>query len=434
MSPSLSLKDRLGPCGGSMRCLAAWALAAALLLCAPAAGAQAFTRHGTLFRVGPNPSSIAAADLNDDGLPEIVTADRGELSNPREERPANDELSLLVAHPGLAYEKHHPSLKTGFGPYDVELANIDALKWPDIVVVSFHAVRHRNVNLFLNLKQEGIFEKVDFRMPEERLSYFRHGDGDGGGIFTTPGLTSLAIKDLNGDGLRDLVATGWSSDVLILMPGHAETHFAAPILLQAPGGPRDVAIADLNGDGRDDLAVALYATGEAAIFGGKGKLEFEEVARFPTRGLLPTTLRVSDVDRNGILDLAVSHAHADDSIVVFYGDGGFRYGVSQELMLGKDRLVLEHEIRDFVAEDITGDGKTDFAAACFASGKVIVLVNTSEDGALEQQFDREVYSFGEGEPRALCISDFNGDGKKDLAVALWGVDSVALLLGKGGGE
>ncbi|MDP2324874.1 MAG: VCBS repeat-containing protein, partial [Gammaproteobacteria bacterium] len=121
--------------GGSM------VVMASLLLHPNAPGAMRIRPQE--FSVGPNPSAIVAVDINGDGLPEIITADRGELSDLREERPANDELSLLIAKGDLKYEKHHPSLKTDFGPYAIAVANIDAHKWPDILVGNFHAARHQ---------------------------------------------------------------------------------------------------------------------------------------------------------------------------------------------------------------------------------------------------------------------------------------------------
>lgn len=403
--------------------------AAAMLLCLTAP-AQTFVTRPRLFQVGPNPSAIAAQDLTDDGWPEIVTADRGSMTDPREERPANDELSLLIAQGNLEYVKLHPSLKTDFAPYAVAIANVDGFKWPDIIVANFHPKRNQDISLFLNLKNEGVFKPESFRIPDEGLSYLRFEDGDGSPVFTKPALTSLAVRDVNGDGLRDLLATGWASDVLIFMPGHAEKYFDTPQFFQAPGAPRDLQLADFDGDGCLDIAVLMYATGEVALWKGDGKGGFLEISRFLTRGKLPSRIRVADVNRDGKTDIVVSHRYADDSIVIFYGDGGFQFGLSQEILLGEDRAVLEHEIRDVVAEDLTGDGRVDLAAACFASGKIIVLINESADKSPQQAFRRETYSFEGGRPAALCVADFDKNEKPDLAVALWDLNSVGLVMNK----
>lgn len=381
------------------------------------------------FRIGPNPRDIVAADLNGDNWPEIITADTGVLADGREERPANDELSLLMAQGNLEYVKHHPSLKTGFAPYGIAVANIDELKMPDIVVVSFLEVRHRDITLYRNLP-DGLFETIDFRVPDEGLTYCRHLDGDSQPIFTKPGLTSLVIDDLNGDGYRDIVTTAWSCDALVFVPGDPKpkVYFGPPKYFMAPGGPRDVKLADFDKDGLKDLAVVYHTTGEIGLWRGDGQGNFQEVTRFPTRGRLPNDLQVADMDSDGIPDLIVSHQHTDDSVVVFYGDGGFEFSVSQEVLLGEQRNVLEKEIRDMIVEDLTGDGRPEIAAACFASSEVAVLINQGSSGAKAQQFRTEAYTIKEGRPRAVCAADFNQDKKRDLAVALWEPDTVLLML------
>lgn len=394
------------------------------------ASGETLVRKARTLQVGPNPSAIVAADLNDDGLVDIVTVDRGELGDPRDERPANDELSVLMAQPDGEYVKVHPSLKTGFGPYALAIANIDALKWPEIIVANFHDIRNRDLSLFLNIKTEGLFKPVEFSVPDTALLYVRHNDGDDSPLFTKPGLTSLAVADLNGDGLRDVVATAWCSDVLVVFPGHAETYFETPRYFPAPGGPRQVALADFDGDKLLDAAVVMQTTGELAIFKGDGKGGFAEVARFTTRGRLPSCVKLADINRDGKLDVVVSHSFSDDSIVIFYGDGGFLFSVSQEILLGEDRVALEAEIRDIAVGDLSGDGRPDIVAACHASKEVVLLVNTSQDSARDQNFSRERYSFPDAAPRALCIADLDQRPGNDLAVALWGSNSVTLLLRK----
>ena len=388
---------------------------------------KTFGMPSRYYQVGPNPNAIAVADLTDNGLPDIVTVDRGELHNPREERPANDEISLLLAELPLDYARRHPSLKTGFAPYAVALANVDGLKWPDIITVNFHATRHRDVSVFLNFKDDGIFKPIEFEIPANFLSYRRHYDAEGIPMFTTPGLTAVAIRDLNKDGLRDLIATAWSSDVLVFMPGHEEKIFGAPRLMPAPGGPRAFALTDLDDDGAPDLAVAMYATSEVALFKGDETGNFTECDRFPSRGALPTTLLAADINQDGKTDIITSHAHTDDNIVIFYGDGPFRFPVSQEIMLGKDRKVLEQEIRDIAVADLNNNGKMDIVAACYASQQVTVLFNESEDAMMPQHFRHESYAFEEGRPRAVCIADFDENERPDIAVALWETNTVGIM-------
>lgn len=403
-------------------------IALALLLIAPTASAQLRALRSQPFLVGPNPSAIVAADLNGDGWPEIITADRGQLGDLREERPANDELSLLIAQGGLKYQKHHPSLKTDFGPYAIAVANVDAHKWPDILIANFHAARHRDLNVFLNLHDEGIYKPEHFSVPGDGLAYHRQIDGDGIPMFHKPGLTSLDVGDVNGDGLRDVLATGWSSDVLVYFEGDAETIFKAPVTMDLGGGPFDVRLADFNHNGHLDFAVTLMATNEVAVWQGDGKGGFKEADRFPSRGRLPHRLDVADVNQDGQLDLVVSHKHVDDTIVIFYGAGDFTFRVSQEIMLGTDRNVLEHGIQDIAVADFNGDGFPDIAAACFASEQVIVLTTDTSKNKPFLEFTRQSFTFKDGQPRALCAADLNQSGKPDLAVALWGLNAVGLII------
>ncbi len=197
--------------------------------------------------------------------------------------------------------------------------------------------------------------------------------------------------------------------------------------LSAYPQPQDVDLADLDGDGKTDLAAAMYATAEVALFKGDGAADFKEATRFQSRGNLPSTLHIRDINKDGSPDIIVSHAHSDDSIVIFYGDGPFSFPLSQEIMLGKDRDVLEHEVRDIAVADLNGNGRMDIVAACHASASVIVLFNESDDDATPQRFRREEYLFDEGRPRALCVADFDKDERQDIAVALWDVNAVGFM-------
>ncbi len=403
-------------------------LTLAMALVAVQAGAAVFQVASQRVQVGPNPSAIAVADLNDDGFPDIVTADTGALSDPRQERPANDELSVLLTTGPMAYEPI-PRLRSDFAPYDIAIANMDALKAPDIIVASFMAVRTQDIALFRNMGDK-LFEPLYFGIPDETLPYLRNRDSDDEPVFTVPGLTSIAVADFNQDRFRDIIATAWSSDLLVHFQGRADVYLAEPQFIAAPGGPRRVRVLDVDGDGALDLAVALYNANEVGLWKGDGTGGFAAAGRFMTRGRLPSDLEVGDINGDGKPDLIVSHSYSEDSIVVFYGDGTFSYGTSQELLVGPDRHVLEHEIRDITVADMNGDSRLDIAAACFASRSVAVFLNSSEDSALPQKFVSETYPFDQARPRALCAGDLDNNGATDLAVALWDANAVGFLMGK----
>ena len=394
-----------------------------------ASAGDVFSRSGKLFTVGARPSSIVATDLTDDGLPDLVTANVGNMTSPGEERPANDELSILVAGPDLLYSPL-PPLRAGFAPYCVVAANMDALKAPDLVVANFMDVRNRDITLFRNMGDH-LFEASEYKIPDDNLPYLRNMSSNDEPVFTKPGLTSLAVEDFNGDGYRDVIATGWSSDILVYFPGVADTLLGAPKFIRAQGGPREVVIADLDNDGKKDVAVTLYVTGEIMFWRGDAQGGLEPAGRMPSRGRLPSEIGIADFNRDGKMDIAVVHGHTDDSVVVFYGDGDFQFSVSQEILLGPDRDRLEYEIRDMVLDDFNGDGRTDIATACFAAKKVITLVNGgSSEGRLSVNFNRDEMEIQEGRPRALCVGDFNKDTGRDLAVALWDANAVTLFMGK----
>lgn len=405
-----------------------WLILALLGLACSSAYADTFVRHPKTFRVGPSPTSIAAADLNGDGLPEILTSDRGRLEDIRDERPAGDTISYLVADKSLQYHSQ-PPLRTGFGPYKLVIANIDALKAPDIVVANFHAVRDRDLTLLRNIG-ENLFEPRYFSIPNDKLNYARMHDSDGQPIFSTPGLTSLVIEDVDHDGFRDAIVTGWSADVLVFFPGDPEAYFGDPVITELKGGPRDLTTGDFDGDGEIDLAVTLYISNEIALLRGDGSGTFILRERFGSHGKLPHKIRSVDLNNDGKTDLVVSHTHTDDSIVVFYGNGTFSFPLSQEITLGTDRQKLEFGIRDLVTADFTGNGRTDIALACPEASEVVLLANVSRGPELPQVFRQESYHYDEGKPHALCVADFNQDEKPDLAVALWDANVVALLLNK----
>lgn len=79
--------------------------------------------------------------------------------------------------------------------------------------------------------------------------------------------------------------------------------------------------------------------------------------------------------------------------------------------------------------DFNGDGKRDLAVVNSGSANVSVLLGNG-DGTFQSAIN---YGVGSLHPTSLAVGDFNGDHRLDLVVANGSANSVSILLGNGDG-
>ncbi len=85
------------------------------------------------------------------------------------------------------------------------------------------------------------------------------------------------------------------------------------------------------------------------------------------------------------------------------------------------------------AADLDGDGVVDLAVVNFASSQLSVLLGNG-DGTFRPAVQYPESTNLDAGPTSLVVTDLNGDGKPDLAIANYNVSTVSVLFGKGDGS
>jgi hypothetical protein len=146
----------------------------------------------------------------------------------------------------------------------------------------------------------------------------RAGNGAGGfspSLVTHPvdAAGALVIADAAGDGRLDIVVTRFEGSRVALLPSNGLAGLGPVISLPVgPGGhnPSGVAVADLTGDGVADLVTSNPRSVSVSVLVGNGRPGFRSGLQspYPVRPGSPNGAALEDLNRGGLIDVVVADA------------------------------------------------------------------------------------------------------------------------------
>lgn len=327
---------------------------------------------------GANPAGIAVGDLNQDGRPDLVTAN-----------VLGNNLGILLGQSGGAFQSP-VTYPVPNRPVKVLLADLNRDGKLDIAAASLSGA-------------------VAILSSTGAATYSTN-------TYPTPaGTRDLVALDVNRDGSLDLVAINEETNSYSIFINDGFGAFTVSSFGLA-GRPQSMAAGDFNRDGVMDVAIGNSGSPDLVILRGNGAGGFLQSSQsFSTT--VYRSLVAGDFNLDGKLDLLGASSQGTNmayaNIFLGNGDGTFQ----SPLLSAVPEMPMEIAMADFNA-----DGKPDFVV----NSNPTSMVTRRGDGTGGFTNDGG-YAPG-GDPWGIAIADFNGDGRLDLALARSSAGNVMILL------
>jgi hypothetical protein len=321
---------------------------------------------------------MASADMNGDGHLDLVAANE-----------EGSSLTVLLGWGDGTFRSVAGDFLTGEYPTGVVVADFNGDGIPDVATANYHG---NSVSILLGVGDGTVQPASNYP--------------------TEPGAqtSNLAVGDLNGDGIPDVVATNPATASATMFLGKADgtLHPGVKLLVGVQGysSPFSAAIADFDGDGKNDVAIADMATRSILVRLGNGDGTFRPEVGYPVGGLPSYVVIASDINLDGKVDLVVANRGSDDvTVLLGRGDGTFRDAIVSSTGTGTGPYAV-------AVADFNLDGVPDVVTPNFRTSTASVLL-----GVGNGHFQAPVDAGPTGDTTyGVASGDFNEDGKPDFAV------------------
>jgi hypothetical protein len=381
-------------------------------------------------------NTVAIADVNGDGKPDLLVADYCGSSkfNACPLGESTGMVSVLLGNGDGTFQPPLTYSSGGFYAIAVLVADLNADGKPDLIVAN------------------GCTEEPDVCPTEGSVGVLL---GNGDGTFqpvqtaATGGAPfAMTVADVNKDGKPDVIVAnqgggnGGDGSVGVLL-GTGTGAFHTLQIYDSGGKEADfVIVTDVNNDGKPDVLVTNFSVsvfcqacvGNLGVLLGNGDGTFEQVLTYPADGFASGFV-VADMNGDGIPDVIVNEGGIFNggmfSVLLGNGNGSFRSAVAYSTGGGYNYLPS--------VVDVNGDHKLDvivpngqFCSGFKRSAGCVAILLGNGDGTLQPP----VLYAASGGAGWLTVADLNEDAIPDVAFVGQGGGSggyVGVLEGNGDG-
>ncbi|HVR75042.1 MAG TPA: FG-GAP-like repeat-containing protein [Planctomycetota bacterium] len=240
---------------------------------------QADFHQGPTYRVGQHPWFVTTADINGDGLRDVVCVNQGSSS-----------LTVLTST-GDGRLRPLAEIRVGSSPLSAAAADLDGDGDTDLVV----ACRGSSQVTLLWNDAKGVFRRKT--------------------AIDVDGVVFALACDLNGDARPDIVAASAPRGEVLVFSNEGEGRFSPPSTFEALNRMRTMAPADLNGDGLTDIVTANEFSNSVSVLVNQGGGRLSQPEHYRT-GYHPRFVVAGDIDQDGDCDLISSNHSSLDLTVL----------------------------------------------------------------------------------------------------------------------